>query len=50
MTTTFAHAMHNNVFREIVDAGGHAKIGMPLFHSYKSKYQVLQLGLGCFMS
>ena len=39
MTTMFAHAMHNNVFREIVDPDGHAKIGPPLFHSYKSRYQ-----------
>jgi len=38
MTTTFAHAMHNNVFREIVDTDGHAKIGKPLFHSYRDEH------------
>ena len=40
MTTTFDHAKHNNIFREIIDTSKeHAKIGEPLLHQFKNKYQ-----------
>ena len=40
MTTTFDHAKHNNIFREFTDTRNeHSKIGEPLLHSFKSKYQ-----------
>ena len=38
--------MHNNIFREIIDTDDHAKIGQPLFHSYKSKFQEPTLAEG----
>ena len=40
MTTSFEHAKHNNIFREITDTSKeHSKIGEPLMHSFRSKYQ-----------
>ena len=40
MTTTFEHARHNNIFRQIIDTTKeHAKIGEALMHQYKNKYQ-----------
>jgi len=40
MTTSFDHAKHNNIFREIIDTSKeHAKIGEALMHQYKNKYQ-----------
>jgi len=38
MKATFEQAMHNNIYREIVDKS-HVKIGAPLLHSFKSKFQ-----------
>ena len=40
MTTSFEHAKHNNIYREIIDTSKeHAKIGEPIMHMFKSKYQ-----------
>ena len=47
MTTTFEHAKHNNIFREIIDTSKeHAKIGEPLLHQYKNKYQAPSINEG----
>ena len=40
MNATFEQANHNNIYREIIDTkGGHVKIGAPLLHNFKNKYQ-----------
>lgn len=49
MNTSFDQAKHNNVFRELVMPKGtrnHVKIGEPLMHSFKAKFQEPQLTEG----
>ena len=47
MTTSFEHSKHNNIFRQIIDTTKeHAKIGEPLMHQYKNKYQEPSLAEG----
>ena len=38
MRTTFDHAKHNNIFREITDSQ-HARIKDMIFHQYRNKYK-----------
>ena len=38
MGTTFEHARHNNIFREITDSQ-HARIKDMIFHQYRNKYK-----------
>ncbi|KAG5674964.1 hypothetical protein PVAND_004908 [Polypedilum vanderplanki] len=37
MTTTYHHARHNNIFRELIETN-HSKINDLVFNTYKSKY------------
>ena len=47
MSTSLAHAKHNNIYREIIDTSkNHAKIGEALMHQFKNKYQEPSLDEG----
>ena len=47
MSTSLAHAKHNNIYREIIDTSkDHAKIGEALMHQFKNKYQEPSLDEG----